>query len=331
LQVRVALLGAKLPIASQKRIKSVRKGRKMGQEIGFVGLGAMGSPMVQRLLQAGHDVIVHDLNQAAMDAAMEAGAKAASSPAEIAARAEIVMVSLPTPDVVRKVALGEGGLNAGGRVKIYVDLSTTGARTAQEVAKGLEPHGITALDAPVSGGVAGAEAGSLAVMVSGDPAAFEIVRPALLEIGKNTRYVGAKVGQGQTLKLVNNLMAASNYAVAAECLVMGAKAGLDPDIMVDVISKSSGRSFVIDSFVSKAVLNRTFDFGFRMELMSKDVRLALEEAEAVGATMFTCSAAKQLYAHAMAQGAGPGDITALIKVLEQWAGTVVEGKGSQAA
>ena len=187
-----------------------------------------------------------------------------------------------------------------------------------------------ALDAPVSGGVVGAVAGSLAVMVSGDAAAFETVRPAMLEIGRNTRLVGDAVGQGQTLKLVNNLMAAANFAVASECLVMGAKAGLDPDIMVDVINKSSGRCFATEVFVPKSVLTREFDFGFRMELMSKDMRLALEEAEALGAAMFTCSAAKQLYAYAMAHGAATTDVTTLIKVLEQWGGAVVEGKGSQA-
>jgi 3-hydroxyisobutyrate dehydrogenase-like beta-hydroxyacid dehydrogenase len=302
----------------------------MAQEIGFVGLGAMGAPMVRRLLRAGHGVIAHDLNADAVHAAVAAGAQAAASPAEVASRAEIVMVSLPTPDVVRRVALGENGLAAGGRARIYVDLSTTGARTAQDVAAGLAQHDIVALDAPVSGGVAGATAGTLAVMVSGDKAAYETVRPALLEIGKNTIFVGEKVGLGQTLKLVNNLMAAANFAVASECLVMGAKAGLDADTMVDVINRSSGRSFVTEAFVAKAVLTREFDFGFRMELMSKDVRLALEEAEAVGATMFTCSAAKQLYAHAMAHGAGPSDITTLIKVLEQWGGATVEGKGSQA-
>jgi len=303
----------------------------MAQEIGFVGLGAMGGPMVQRLLRAGNTVIVHDVNAAAVEAAVAAGAQAATSPAEVASRAEIVMVSLPTPNIVRRVTLGEHGLSSGNRAKIYVDLSTTGARVAKEVAAGLEPHGIVALDAPVSGGVAGAVAGSLAVMVSGDAAAFETVRPALLEIGRNTRLIGDQVGQGQTLKLVNNLMSASNFAVAAECLVMGAKAGLDADIMVDVINKSSGRSFVTEAFVAKPVLNREFNFGFRMELMSKDMRLALEEAEGLGATMFTCSAAKQLYAYAMAHGGGPSDVTTLIKVLEQWAGTTVEGKGSQAA
>ena len=301
----------------------------MGQDIGFIGLGAMGAPMVQRLLHGGHRVVVHDLDTNAVRAATAAGAQAAGSPAEVAARSDIVMVSLPTPDVVRLVALGDNGLTAGGRAKIYVDLSTTGARVAQAVATGLAPFGIVALDAPVSGGIPGATAGTLTVMVSGDAAAYETVRPALLQIGSNTILVGDRVGQGQTLKLVNNLMAAANYAVASECLVMGAKAGLDAETMVNVINKSSGRSFVSEAFVPK-VLSREFDFGFRMELMSKDVRLALEEAEALGATMVTCSAAKQLYAYAMAHGAAASDVTALMKVLEQWGGATVEGKGSQA-
>ena len=303
----------------------------MPQQIGWVGLGAMGLPMVQRLCRAGYEVIAYDVNAAAVKAAVAAGARAGSSPADVASQAEIVMVSLPTPDVVRQVALGESGLKDGGKARIYVDLSTTGARTAKEVAAGLEPAGIACLDAPVSGGIAGAVAGSLAVMVSGDSDAYETVRPALLEIGKNTRLIGSAIGQGQTLKLVNNLMAAATYAVTAECLVMGAKAGLDCDVMVDVINKSSGRSFATETFVTKAVLTREFNFGFRLELMNKDMRLALEEAEAVGATMFACTAAKQLYNYAMAHGAGPTDNTTLIKVLEEWAGAVVEGKGSQAS
>jgi 3-hydroxyisobutyrate dehydrogenase-like beta-hydroxyacid dehydrogenase len=189
---------------------------------------------------------------------------------------------------------------------------------AQEVAAGLTPLGVVSLDAPVSGGVVGAKAGTLTIMVSGDAVAYETVRPALLEIGRNTMLVGDQVGQGQTLKLVNNLMAAANYAVASECLVLGAKAGLDADMMVDVINKSSGRSFVSETFVAKAVLSREFDFGFRLELMNKDIRLALEEAETLGTPMFICSAARQLYAYAMALGAGPSDVTTLIKVLEQW-------------
>jgi 3-hydroxyisobutyrate dehydrogenase-like beta-hydroxyacid dehydrogenase len=303
----------------------------MQEKIGFIGLGAMGAPMVQRLLGAGHRVVVHDLNAGAVGTATAAGAQAAGSPKQVAAEAEIVMVSLPTPDVVRQVALGENGLAKGGRAKIYVDLSTTGARVAQEVAASLTSLGVVSLDAPVSGGVAGARAGTLTIMVSGDALAYETVRPALQQIGRNTMLVGDRVGQGQTLKLVNNLMAAANYAVASECLVMGAKAGLDADMMVDVINKSSGRSFVSETFVAKVVLSREFDFGFRLELMNKDIRLALEEAETLGTPMFTCSAARQLYAYAMALGAGPDDVTGLIKVLERWGNATVEGKGSQVA
>jgi 3-hydroxyisobutyrate dehydrogenase-like beta-hydroxyacid dehydrogenase len=303
----------------------------MQEKIGFIGLGAMGAPMVQRLLGAGHRVVVHDLNAGAVGTATAAGAQAAGSPKQVAAEAEIVMVSLPTPDVVRQVALGENGLAKGGRAKIYVDLSTTGARVAQEVAASLTSLGVVSLDAPVSGGVAGARVGTLTIMVSGDALAYETVRPALQQIGRNTMLVGDRVGQGQTLKLVNNLMAAANYAVASECLVMGAKAGLDADMMVDVINKSSGRSFVSETFVAKVVLSREFDFGFRLELMNKDIRLALEEAETLGTPMFTCSAARQLYAYAMALGAGPDDVTGLIKVLERWGNATVEGKGSQVA
>ena len=298
----------------------------MPQEIGFIGLGMMGAPMVRRLLQAGHAVTVCDLDAAAVQAAAASGARTASSPAELAAQCDVVMVSLPTPDVVRRVALGPDGLHAGGRAKVYVDLSTTGARVAREVAAGLAPHGVASLDGPVSGGPSGAAAGTLSIMVSGDAAAFETVRPALAAMGSNTRLVGAEVGQGQMLKLVNNLMLAANYAVACECLVMGAKAGLDPSVMVDVVNKSSGRSFASEAFVPRPVLQREFAFGFRMELMSKDVRLALEEAEALGTPMFTSTAARHLYNCAIGHGSPDDDVTSLIKLLEHWGGAVVSAK-----
>jgi len=298
----------------------------MSQQIGFVGLGAMGAPMVRRLLQAGFAVTVSDLNAAALAAAAASGARTAHTPAELADECDVVMVSLPTPDVVRRVALGPDGLHAGGRAKVYVDLSTTGARVAREVAAGLAPRGIAALDAPVSGGPPGAEAGTLSIMVSGDPAAFQTVRPVLAAMGTNTRLVGTEVGQGQLLKLVNNLMLAANYAVACECLVMGAKAGLDPSVMVDVVNKSSGRSFASEHFVPRPVLQREFAFGFRMELMSKDVRLALEEAEALGTPMFTCVAARHLYNCAIGHGQPDDDVTRLMELLEHWGGALVADK-----
>ena len=287
--------------------------------LGFVGLGTMGAPMVRRLLGAGHRVLVHDLNAAAVAAAVSRGAEGRGSPAAVAAEAEVVLVSLPTPDVVRQVALGPGGLAEGAAMRIYVDLSTTGAQVAQAVAEGLAPRGVLALDAPVSGGVAGAEAGTLSVMAAGDPAAFRRVRPVLEVIGSNTVSVGEKVGLGQTLKLVNNLLAATTWAAACEALAMGAKAGLDPALMVDVINRSSGRSFPTEHFAAGPVLTRRFDFGFRMELMAKDMRLALREAEALGLVMPTSRAAQMLYGLAMAGGHAKGDVTELARVTEGWA------------
>ena len=299
--------------------------------LGFVGLGAMGAPMARRLLAAGHRVLAHDSNPAALSAAASGGAEPRGSPAAVAAEADTVLVSLPTPAAVKAVALGPDGLAEGRAMRVYVDLSTTGARAAKEVAEGLAPRGVAALDAPVSGGVAGAEAGTLSVMAAGDRAAFERVRPVLEAIGSNTVFVGEAVGQGQTLKLVNNLLAAATWAAACEAMAMGAKAGLDPELMVRVLNASSGRSFPTERFAAGPVLSRRFDFGFRMELMAKDMRLALEEAEALGLIMPTCGAAKLLYGLALAQGAPGADVTELVRVTEGWAGVEVAARGRNEA
>ncbi len=300
-----------------------------GPTLGFVGLGVMGAPMVRRLLAAGHQVQAHDTNPAALAAAASGGAEARGSAAAVAAEADVVLVSLPTPAVVKAVALGPDGLAEGRAMRVYVDLSTTGARVAKEVAEGLAPRGVAALDAPVSGGVAGAEAGTLSIMVAGDPAAFARVRPVLETIGSNTVFVGEAVGQGQTLKLVNNLLAATTWAAGCEALAMGAKAGLDPDLMLRVLNASSGRSFPTERFAAGPVLSRRFDFGFRMELMVKDMRLALEEAEALGLVMPTCGAARVLYGLAVAQHGPDADVTELVRVTEGWAGVEVAGAAAK--
>jgi len=300
----------------------------MTQTIGFIGLGAMGGPMVRRLLGAGFAVVAHDANPAAQKDAVGHGATAADSPARVADAAEIVLVSLPTPDIVRAVALGPDGLAQGGRMKIYADLSTTGARVAKEVAAGLAPRGVHALDAPVTGGPVGATNGTLAIMVSGDRDAFAHAEPALRAIGSNTTYVGDQVGQGQMVKLINNMIAATNFAVTCEGLAMGMKAGLDADILLDLLGKSSGRSFATE-MMAPAVLSRRFDFGFRLALMHKDVKLALEEAEALGTTNLTANAARQLWNYAMAHGLGAGDFTELAKVIEDFASTEIVGQAAK--
>ena len=302
----------------------------MQEKVGFIGLGAMGAPMVLRLLHAGHRVVV--MTSIPTWSVLDGGGRAGGWVPDAGRGGgrdrdgQFADTGCRAQGCARRERAGEG--RAGEDLCGPVDDRGAGGPGS---GRGPDAARYRFARSPVSGGVVGAKAGTLTIMVSGDAVAYETVRPALLEIGRNTVLVGDQVGQGQTLKLVNNLMAAANYAVASECLVLGAKAGLDADMMVDVINKSSGRSFVSETFVAKAVLSREFDFGFRLELMNKDIRLALEEAETLGIPMFTCSAARQLYAYAMALGAGPGDVTALIKVLEQWGNATVEGKGSQAA
>ncbi|HEX3984415.1 MAG TPA: NAD(P)-dependent oxidoreductase, partial [Acidisoma sp.] len=258
-----------------------REKRKVaGQELGFVGVGRMGGLMTQRLLAAGHSVTVSDPSDAAVEALVVQGAKRAGSAQEVAANTDIVFASLPTPPVVEAVALGPDGIAKGGRAKIFVDLSTTGPRVAARIAAGLAEHGITAVDSPVSGGLKGAREGTLAVMASCPKETYETVQPLLATFGK-LFYVGEKPGSAQTLKLVNNLLAASAMAISAEGMVMGMKAGLDPRVMIDVINVSSGRNSAIQDKFPKSVLPGTFDFGFMTGLSYKDVRLCLDEAEAM--------------------------------------------------
>ena len=297
----------------------------MAEQIGFIGTGAMGGPMVRRLCERQFRVLVHDASAAALEQAVGHGARAARSPAEVAAEAEIVLVSLPTPAIVREVALGPDGIVAGGAAKVFVDLSTTGPTVAREVAEKLAARGITAIDAPVSGGVAGANAGSLAVMVSGPADAIERARPVLDNIGR-VFVVGDKAGLGQTLKLINNGLAATSVLAAAEAITMGVHSGLDAKMVVDVINASSGRNFMTEKLFPERVLTRSFDFGFRTELMLKDIRLCTEEAEAAGVPMFVTNAARQLWAFAVAQGSGKEDISTIVRYLEQWTGTEIISK-----
>ncbi len=297
-----------------------------GQELGFVGLGRMGLPMAIRLLEAGYIVHVYDPVTHAVDIAVQRGAKAATSPAAVADAADIVMASLPTPDVMQQVALGEHGLSSGKRVRTIIDLSTTGPRTAMVIAASLAKQGpVSYVDSPVSGGVTGAEKGTLALMVSCTRETFDVIEPVLKNFGK-LFHVGDKPGQGQTLKLANNLMAAAALAVTSEAMVMGVKAGLDPQVMLDVINVSSGRSSATQDKFPRAILPRTFDFGFTTGLSFKDVRLCVEEAEAMGIPMVVGSSVRQFLSMTNATF-GPGsDFTEMVKLVEGWAKVEVDGR-----
>ncbi len=295
-------------------------------ELGFVGLGRMGGPMLVRLLEAGHTVHVYDPSETAMAVAVQRGAKPAASATAVADAADIVLASLPTPDVVQSVVLGENGLSSGKRATVVIDLSTTGPRVAGTIAAALAAEGrLILVDSPVSGGVGGAEKGTLALMVSCPKPVFARVEPVLAAFGK-IFFVGEKPGLGQTLKLANNLLAAAALAVSSEAMVMGVKAGLDPQMMIDVINVSSGRNSAIQDKFPRAVLPRSFDFGFATGLSFKDVRLCVEEAEAMGVPMIVGSAVRQFLSIANATFGPQSDFTEMVKLVEGWAGVEVDGR-----
>ena len=251
-------------------------------EIGFIGLGKMGLPMARRLIEAKHQLTVFDTRKEAVDKLVALGAQAASSPKDIADRCETALASLPSLQASLEVATGAGGVIEGKRVKRFIDLSTVGSHMAVRIHDVLAKRNIVQLDCPVSGGVGGAEKGTLAVMVSGPKADFEAVKSALDVIGK-VFFIGGKPGSAQTMKLANNFLSATAMVATSEAVVMGVKSGLDPAVMIDVINVSTGRSFASDVVMKQHVLSGTFATGFALGLLAKDVRIAADLANQVGA------------------------------------------------
>ncbi len=275
--------------------------------------------MSSRLIEAGHSLVVFDTREEAMAPLVERGATKVGSPREAADLAETVFVSLPAPDIVREVAIGERGLVHGSKLRTFVDLSTTGPRTATLVADRLAKNNIAAFDAPVSGGVTGARKGSLTVMVSGPSKAFAAIE-GLLKVFGRLFFIGEKAGMGQTMKLANNLIAATSLAVTCEAAVMGEKAGLDLKTMIEVLNVSSGRSSATDDKFPRAILPRTYDFGFTTGLSYKDVRLCLEEAEGLGVSMVVGSATRQMLVMTASMFGSDSDFTSMMKSVEHLAG-----------
>lgn len=294
-------------------------------EIGFIGLGHMGFPMACRLVEAGHHVVAFDTCTEALDRLVMLGADPATSPRDVGDRTPTVLASLPSPAASIEVATGPDGVIAGAAVRRFVDFSTIGSPTAQQVCSALNQRGIASLDCPVSGGVSGAEKGALSLMVSGPEAEFQAVKPILDVLGKPI-FVSAKPGAAQTMKLINNLMAATALAATAEVVVMGVKAGLDPNVVIDVLNASSGGTHASRDKFPRSVLPRTFDFGFATGLMVKDVRLCLAEAEALGMTMNLGDAVGTLWEDVMEKVGPDSDFTCVVKPIEEAAGVVVDGR-----
>ena len=291
--------------------------------LGFVGLGSMGSAMAPLLVKAGHRTIAYDVSQGALDAFKAEGGEVAASVEEIGKQADIVFLSLPTPAIVKDVALG--GALYGGKTRIVVDLSTTGPGVSQEVAKGLAAKNIELVDSPVSGGRGGALQGKLSLMAACSQKVKAEIEPLLATFGK-VFFVGEQPGQAQTMKLINNMLSVAALVVTSEGMAMGAKAGLDAQTMIDVFNASSGVNSATRDKFPRAVLPRTFNFGFATGLSIKDLGLCLDEAKRQGVPAPMGSLAMTMLEITRAKFGADSDFTNVARVVEEWAGTEIRGK-----
>ncbi len=291
--------------------------------VGFLGLGAMGGRMVARLLASGRSVLVYDPSDAAVAAAVALGAESCKSPHDVADRAQTVLLSLPTPDVVREVACGADGLIEGSAIGTCIDLSTTGPNVSREVGEQLAAAGIALVDAPVSGGVSGAEAGTLTVMAAAAPDLLAAVRPLLDEFAGNVFHVGTTPGMGQLTKVINNLLSATALVATAEAVALGVKQGLDPEVLLDALNASSGRNSATVQKLPQAVLPRTFDFGFALQLMNKDVQICLDQAREAGLQLPVSEGVASAWRDAQAAAAPGADCTEIVRLIEQRTGTII--------
>ena len=282
----------------------------------------MGAPMTERLLAAGYGVVVYDKSADAVSRLLAKGAQAAPSAKAVADACEIVLVSLPTPEILQAVVLGPDGVSSGSKVKTVIDVSTTGPKAAAIAAAGLAEKGIDWVDSPVSGGVKGAEAGTLAVMISCKAEKQALVEPILGNFGK-VFYTGSKPGQAQVAKLANNILAAGVMVMTSEVMAMGVKAGLDAATLLDIIQAGSGKNTAAGDKFPRCVLPGTFDFGFTVGLSYKDVRMCVDEAEAMGVPMVAGAAVRQMLAITNAKYGGDSDFTNIARVLEEWAGVQI--------
>jgi 3-hydroxyisobutyrate dehydrogenase-like beta-hydroxyacid dehydrogenase len=289
-------------------------------QVGYLGVGNMGQPMAGKLLDGGHGLVVYDISEAAIEPLLLRQARRATSPKDVGDQCETVVVSLPTLAAFRAAVLGAEGLATGRAMKVLLNTCTVGVPFLREVEAALAPNGVTIVDCPISGGPAGARAGTLSVMVSGDPAAVEKVRPLISLWGQTLTIAGDKPGAAQVLKLTNNILFAVSLAATSEAFVMGAKGGLDPEVMVNAINAGSGRNGATQTVMPNAVLDRSFGYGAALHILMKDIDLAIAQGEELGIPMWVCQAARLVYKHAMFEGAADDDLSTLIRRVERGAG-----------
>jgi 3-hydroxyisobutyrate dehydrogenase-like beta-hydroxyacid dehydrogenase len=286
-------------------------------KVGFIGVGNMGGPMCRNIIRnTNHDVVVFDLDPAAVAACTTLGASAGPSIADVASRCDVVITSLPVPRVVEEVALGPGGIAENARPgTVYVDLSTNSPATARRLAEGMKAKGVAMLEAPVSGGTARAKDGTIVIMVGGDPAVFEAQLPLLKSFSGEVIHLG-EIGFGSVAKLINNMLAFCNSAAAAEALMIGKRSGIDLTKLDAVIRNASGFSTGYANMANKA-LKGQFQATFALDLAHKDLRLALELADELGVPGMIAPQVLNLMRMARGMGMGSDDSCSMIRVYEK--------------
>ena len=291
----------------------------MSETIGFIGLGAMGGGMARNLLKAGYAPVVNDIDEAKVAALVAAGATAAPTPADVARRSVRTITMVETTAQTEEVILGANGIIGGAsRGHIVAMMSTIDPHAARRICDRLHESGITMLDAPVSGGSARADSGELSVIAGGDAATFAACLPMFKAMSTNQFHVGG-TGQGLALKLVNNMLIQVNTVAIAEAFAMGAKAGLDPKVMYDVIKVSTGASFALDHRVPR-MISGDFTPGGTVDISYKDQELETAFAKSLGVPLFLANVSQQVYQMARAQGFAKEDGASIIKIYEQLAG-----------
>lgn len=297
----------------------------MNAKIGFIGIGIMGSHMSRHLLEAGYQVIAYDRNQESLDRTVAVGAERGTSCQDVAARSEVVITMLPDSPDVEQVALGPDGISAAAREGlIYIDMSSIAPDMAIKVAEQLGRQGVRCLDAPVSGGEVGAQNAALSIMVGGPTEVFEEVRPILEVMGKTITLCGPN-GAGQTVKACNQIQVALNFIGMAEALVLGAKAGVDPAIIIKVLSGGYAQTRVMDVRGPKIIAGQ-FEPGFKSRFHYKDLNIIMDTAKRLQVPLPATAIAHELFAAVLASGRGDLDHSAVINVLEDLAGIQARAK-----
>ncbi len=272
--------------------------------------------MAGKLLDAGHELFVHDISADAMRPLLERQARQAASPKELADICDTVIVSLPTLEIFQHALSGPDGLLAGKALKTLVNTCTVGGPFIRMVEQECTAAGVTVIDAPISGGVAGAEAGTLAVMVSGQPARVAELTPLFQLWGKTVVVAGDRPGAAQTMKLTNNLLFAVALVATSEAMTMSGQAGIPPETMLQVLNNGTGRNFITMQVFPKTILPGSFDFGATIEILMKDVDLAIEQGEELGVPMWVCQAMRLVLKHGVFQGRAQQDLSRIVEIVE---------------